>query len=183
MLIYELRHDKTNKISVPSEDSDQPGHPPSLIRVFAVCWKGSKGPKLSSCGQRRLVWLGGCPGWSESSLSAHSLCWFCHVAAHIAINIKWLEMSDKYWGTKITTFDINIWYWHTISNFTLALDQLCLFVNHLTNLKLYYCNSPIILSLVYRVGYHENKSTVVYRSILCMYRDTYHSTIYCVFLE
>ena len=31
----------------PSEDSDQPGHLPSLIRVFA-----------------------GCPGWSESSLSA-----------------------------------------------------------------------------------------------------------------
>ena len=31
-------HDKTNKIaSAPSEDSDQPGHPPSQIRVFAVC--------------------------------------------------------------------------------------------------------------------------------------------------
>ena len=25
----------------PSEDSDRPGHPPSLIRVFAVCWMGS----------------------------------------------------------------------------------------------------------------------------------------------
>ena len=31
-------HDKTNKmVFVPSEDSDQPGHPPSLIRVFAHC--------------------------------------------------------------------------------------------------------------------------------------------------
>ena len=31
-------HDKTNKMAcVPSDDSDQPGHPPSLIRVFAVC--------------------------------------------------------------------------------------------------------------------------------------------------
>ena len=30
-------HDKTNKMAcVPSEDSYQPGHPPSLIRVFAV---------------------------------------------------------------------------------------------------------------------------------------------------
>ena len=30
-------HDKTNKMAfVPSEDSDQSGHPPSLIRVFAV---------------------------------------------------------------------------------------------------------------------------------------------------
>ena len=40
----------------PSEDSDQPGHPPSLIRVFAVRSIGSWGPKLSSCGQRRLRW-------------------------------------------------------------------------------------------------------------------------------
>ena len=37
----------------PSEDLNQPGHP-----------------------QR-------CPGWSESSLGAQSLCWFCHVAAHL----------------------------------------------------------------------------------------------------
>ena len=30
-------HDKSNKmICAQSEDSDQPGHPPSLIRVFAV---------------------------------------------------------------------------------------------------------------------------------------------------
>ena len=38
----------------PSEDSDQPGHPPSLIRVFAVRSMDSWGPKISSCGQRRL---------------------------------------------------------------------------------------------------------------------------------
>ena len=46
----------------PSEDSDQPGHPQSLIRVFPV--------RMTT-------------GWSESSLGAHSLCWFCHDAAHI----------------------------------------------------------------------------------------------------
>ena len=28
--------DKTNKMTAPSEDSDQPGHLPSLMRVFAV---------------------------------------------------------------------------------------------------------------------------------------------------
>ena len=38
----------------PNEDSDQPGHPPSLIRVFAVRSVGSLGPKLFSCGHRRL---------------------------------------------------------------------------------------------------------------------------------
>ena len=38
---YELPHDKTNKVAcAPSEDSDQPGHPPSLIRVFAVRSEG-----------------------------------------------------------------------------------------------------------------------------------------------
>ena len=48
-------HDKTNKMaSAPNEASDQPSHPPSLIRVFAVRSKGSQGPNLSSCGQRRL---------------------------------------------------------------------------------------------------------------------------------
>ena len=39
---YEPPHDKTNKMAcAPSKDSDQPGHPPSLIRVFAVCSMGS----------------------------------------------------------------------------------------------------------------------------------------------
>ena len=35
--IFEPSHEKINKMTcVPSEDSDQPGHPPSLSRVFAV---------------------------------------------------------------------------------------------------------------------------------------------------
>ena len=38
----EPTHDKINKMTcAPSEDSDQPGHPPSLIRVFAVRLMGS----------------------------------------------------------------------------------------------------------------------------------------------
>ena len=50
----------------PSENSDQPGHPPveTLIR------------------------LSGCPGWSESPLGAHSFCWFCHAAAHFFLDWK-----------------------------------------------------------------------------------------------
>ena len=39
---FEPTLDKTNKMAcAPSEDSDQPGHPPSLIRVFAVRSMGS----------------------------------------------------------------------------------------------------------------------------------------------
>ena len=37
---FEPGHDKTNKMTFArSENSDQPGHPPSLIRVFAVRMK------------------------------------------------------------------------------------------------------------------------------------------------
>ena len=35
----EPHHDKTNKVTCAREDSDQPGHSPSLIRVFAVRMK------------------------------------------------------------------------------------------------------------------------------------------------
>ena len=39
---YEPPHDKTNKIGcAPNKDSDQPGHPPSLIRIFDVRSVGS----------------------------------------------------------------------------------------------------------------------------------------------
>ena len=56
----------------PSEDSDQPGHPPSLIRVFPVRSMSSLGPKLSSCGQRRL-WSDWADAQADLSLRwAHS---------------------------------------------------------------------------------------------------------------
>ena len=41
-LLNEPHRDKTNKMAyAPSEDSDLPGHPLSLIRVFAVGSVGS----------------------------------------------------------------------------------------------------------------------------------------------
>ena len=83
-----LSHDMTwqnqQNECASSEDSDQPRHLPSLLRVFAVRSMGSWGPKVSSCGQKRLIRLSGCPGWSESLLGAHSFCWFYHVAAHLS---------------------------------------------------------------------------------------------------
>ena len=37
-ILYEPSHDKISKIMcAPNKDSDQPGRPPSLISVFAVC--------------------------------------------------------------------------------------------------------------------------------------------------
>ena len=86
--IHEPPHDKTNEMAcVPSTDSDLPGHPPSPIRVFAVRMMTHCYP-LSA--QRRLIRLGGCPGWSESSLGAHAI------------------SSVLSWGGSIINFTYNI---------------------------------------------------------------------------
>ena len=92
-LIIEPHHDKTNKMAcAPSEDSDQPGHPPSLIRVFAVRMKKAWVISYPLSAQRKLwsdwadetlIRLGRCPGWSESLLGIQLFCWFCHEVAHI----------------------------------------------------------------------------------------------------
>ena len=72
----------------PSEDSDQPGNPPNLIRVFAVRMKKAWILSYPFSAQRRLIRLG-----------AHSFCWFCHVVAHllgtfIAKNIPFQEKKQ-----------------------------------------------------------------------------------------
>ena len=43
LILYVMSHDMTNQQNeyAPSEDSDQPEHPSSLIRVFAVHSIGS----------------------------------------------------------------------------------------------------------------------------------------------
>ena len=63
---FESPYDKTNKMAcAPSEDSDQPGHLPSLIRVFTVCMKEpwvlsyplSAQWRLIRLGDARLIWV------------------------------------------------------------------------------------------------------------------------------
>ena len=85
MLLFEPQHDKTNNmVCAPSEDSDQPGPPLSLIGVFAVHTMGSKGLNVSSCGQQRL-----CSDWADAQAGLSirwmhwSFCWFCYEAAHL----------------------------------------------------------------------------------------------------
>ena len=67
----------------PSEDSDQPGHLPSLIRIFAVCMEKPWVLSYPWSAQRRLR-----SNWADAQADlslrwAHSLCWFCHVVAHV----------------------------------------------------------------------------------------------------
>ena len=83
--LFEPHCDKTNKRAcAPSEDSNQPGHLPSLIRVVAVRLKKSRSLSYPLSTQRRLIRLGGCPGWSESSLGTYAillvLSWCCSFA-------------------------------------------------------------------------------------------------------
>ena len=70
-------------MSVRPGKTDQPRHPPSLIRVFAICMKKPWALSYPLSTQGRLIRLGRCPGWSELSLCAESFCWFCHDAAHL----------------------------------------------------------------------------------------------------
>ena len=77
-------------ICVPGEDSCQPGHPPSLIRVFAVCCMGSWGPNVSSCGQRRL-W----PAWADAQADL-SLRWaHSHFVGFVMRRLIKLHASSK----------------------------------------------------------------------------------------
>ena len=72
-----------------SEDSDQPGHPPSLIRVFTVHMTTLWVLSYPLSAQRRLP-----SGWvdSQAELSfswAHMpFCWFCHETADLTGNIN-----------------------------------------------------------------------------------------------
>ena len=62
-------------------------------RVFAVRMKKAWVLSYPMSTQRRLIRLGGYPSWSESSLGAQSLCWFCHVAAHLPFSESRTEHS------------------------------------------------------------------------------------------
>ena len=62
---------QTNKMAcAPSEDSDQPGYSPSLIRVFTVRMK-----KAWDLTERTVE--------SSDQSGQRSFCWFSHEAAHI----------------------------------------------------------------------------------------------------
>ena len=66
-------------------------------RRLRSAWASAQSDQSLCCALNRLLWtqaffvrtakplirLGGCPGWSESSLGAQPHCWFCHEAAHI----------------------------------------------------------------------------------------------------
>ena len=95
---FKPSHDKTNKMAcVPSEASDQPGHPPSLISVFAVCMMKAWSLSYPLSAQPRL-WSDWADAQADLSLRwAHwSVCWFCHVVAHIWYSQKYPNYQKNF---------------------------------------------------------------------------------------
>ena len=85
----ELQHDKTNKLtSAPCKDSDQPEHPPNLIRVFAVRMKKPWVLPYPLSTQRRL-WSDWANAQTDLSLRCmhRPYCWFCCAEAQIYFNV------------------------------------------------------------------------------------------------
>ena len=110
--ISESPHDKPNKLTcVPSEDSDQPGHPPSLIRLCCP-YEERLGPylhiKRSAKTLLRLDWLW--PGWFESSLVHISFCWFCHEMAH-------LVFYKEQRGSPSRKYQLTFHFYNLVSNY------------------------------------------------------------------
>ena len=61
---------------------------------------------------KTLIRLGGCPGWSESSLGAHSHCWFCHVAAFMLFFFKGLSWFKYTRSLDLRRLMTNPTKWH-----------------------------------------------------------------------
>ena len=92
--VYELRHDKINKVSVRPAKTRSAWAFVQSDQSLCCLHEESLGPFLPiECTVKTLIRLAGCPGWSESSLGTHSLCWFCHVAAHMYLFCEEIHLN------------------------------------------------------------------------------------------
>ena len=109
----------------PSEDSDQPGHPPSLIRVFAVRMKKAWVLRLWS-------------DWSESSLGTQSLCWVCHVVVqfYLFITQKILHVGALTICSKLISISRQFRQPWIDNNYLRSMEAIVWFQSNLTFAKL-----------------------------------------------
>ena len=104
---FEPEHDKTYKItSAPSEDSDQPGHLPSLISLHCL-HEEALGPKLSfERTAKTLIRLGGCTshlspqplwGWGIAAILTffYAKLWYMLRTAGTFFMVKVLPISRQ----------------------------------------------------------------------------------------
>ena len=91
--------------------------------------------------------MGGCPGWSESSLGKHYLCWFCHVSALKWNSRGWFEHGIK--SSVVSRYcrdDAEVRTWH-LSPSTSPLFQ----------------TPGAYKSLIWWINLHERRRQVVLR--------------------
>ena len=90
---------KPTKWHVRPAKTDQPGHPPSLISVFAVCTKTAWVLSYPLSAQRRL-WSDWTDAQADQSLRwAHRPhCWFCHEVAHMCYVCHTKTEGSKHWS-------------------------------------------------------------------------------------
>ena len=110
---FERPHDKTNKMAyAPSEDTDQPGHLPSLIKVLAVCMKKAWVLSYPLSAQRRL-WSDWADAQADLSLRrAHS-----HFVGFVMRRLIWLaylrhSMRKSTVGGLWPENGKPIWFWN-----------------------------------------------------------------------
>ena len=92
----------------PSEDSDQPAHPPSLIRVFAVRSMGRLGPNVASGEQRRFWsdWVDAQADLSSMGAQIILLVLSCRGSIFI-LNKEFIHLRKKNVFEKIWVFDFS----------------------------------------------------------------------------
>ena len=121
---FEPLHDKTNKKTcVPSEDSDQTGHLPSLIRVFAVCMKKPWVVSYPLSSQRRL-WLDWVDAQGELSLFwVHSH--FVGFVVQQLIYALWTLLAVAEWASPIVTKWVSglFYFFLTLDPFWICKDS------------------------------------------------------------
>ena len=111
---------------VPSEDSDQPGHSPSLIRVFAVRMKKACFLSYPLSAQRRL-WSDWTDAQADVSLRCAYMpfCWLWHEAAHLTLV---LSNSSERWlfETEFRTDKEKRTIFHKVLSRILTVRKRCL---------------------------------------------------------
>ena len=144
-----------------SEDSDQPGHPPSLIRVFAVHLKKAWVLSYPLSAQRRL-WSDWADAQADLSLRwAHmSFCWFCHEAAQFFL-VAFL----------VSTEGCYLWLWHFMEwgSFHCLLSYYAIFVRnkHLYQDNSHCCLSRVLKKCVYAICEQQRRRAACASTSLC----------------
>ena len=95
----------------PSEDSDQPAHLRSLIRIFPWRSLDSQGCKdLFKRTKKPLIRLCACAGWFESLLGTHVRKYVSHVKADMDVN------TGKRFNAHASTNDCTLYNWSVCTN-------------------------------------------------------------------